>query len=257
MDGKVSTTESKSSSPYEPNDELDVMHHRHKLQSGNTTLSEKDTALHDKFVRFSDHAEILSSARPASHRPRSKSVSAAGRLPQIKGKHTTTDDNDNVLQTTENAQHILLDRRAKTAAPKITRSPAPHEIEIDDPRAETVGIEELRIASASPIRRARSHSFSYLTLGQSKVSCSGKVRAVKDRTISLHGRTSRELRTLTNIDIIAAAEAEKQKREMEEKKRGMAEREKRDLQARVDNFLARLREEKHTKSSPPGLAVTI
>ncbi|XP_041461312.1 uncharacterized protein LOC121412597 [Lytechinus variegatus] len=135
-------------------------------------------------------------------------------------------------------ERALLRRRPKTAAPKLASPVDNSEKDIHE-KSPTPPNTPVAVGTP-PSSRRRARSMSYMTPGQSSVSACGKVRSVNEKTISLHGRTTRELRKMTHIDNIAAAESEERRKQIEERKKEIKEKERLVLQEKIDDFLKRL-----------------
>lgn len=141
----------------------------------------------------------------------------------------------------------LLQRRPKTAAPKLASKSEICEKDVKEKNgSEVKEAETLQETSSSvgtpPSTRRRARSMSYMAIAQNSISASGKVRAVNEKTISLHGRTTRELRKMTHIDNVAAAESEERRKQIEERNKEIKERQRQMLQEKVDNFLKKLKD---------------
>ncbi|XP_063954332.1 uncharacterized protein LOC129258503 [Lytechinus pictus] len=135
-------------------------------------------------------------------------------------------------------EQALLRRRPKTAAPKLASPVDNSEKDIHE-KSQTPPNTPAAVGTP-PSSRRRARSMSYMAPGQSSVSACGKVRSVNEKTISLHGRTTRELRKMTHIDNIAAAESEERRKQIEERKKEIKEKERLVLQEKIDDFLKRL-----------------
>lgn len=185
-----------------------------------------------------------------NRRPRSQSLRMT--LPSAEEKRRQSPKE--VGQSVESELHAkvvmergLLQRRPKTAAPKLASKSEIGEKDIKEKTGTAVEeAETLQDTSSSvgtpPSTRRRARSVSYMALSQNSISASGKVRAVNEKTISLHGRTTRELRKMTHIDNVAAAESEERRKQIEERNKEIKERQRQMLQEKVDNFLKKLKD---------------
>ncbi|XP_003730652.2 uncharacterized protein LOC100891829 [Strongylocentrotus purpuratus] len=154
---------------------------------------------------------------------------------------------ENGLQAKVIMERGLLRRRPKTAAPKLASKSEIGEKDVKEKTGTAVEeAETLQDTSSAvgtpPSSRRRARSMSYMALSQNSISASGKVRAVNEKTISLHGRTTRELRKITHIDNVAAAESEERRKQIEERNKEIKERQRQVLQEKVDKFLKKLKD---------------